>query len=274
MLIDLHTHTTASDGALAPAALVELARREGAGVLGVTDHDTVAGLDEAMEAGVRLGVEVIPGLEVSSYYQRQEVHLLGYFVDHRRPALLERLAAWRAERVGRLHEMVDRLRRFGIHLDADRIAARGAGASVGRPHVAVALVEAGHVATVEEAFDRFLADGKPAHVPRQRVPVAEAIALVREAGGLPVLAHPGTYRNDGMIPELVRDGLVGIEVLHRDHNDVATGRYRRIAARYNLACTGGSDYHGLPGAEAQHLGRPSLPQADLDALRARHAALM
>jgi len=272
MLIDLHTHTTASDGALAPAALVELARREGVGVLGVTDHDTVAGLDEALEAGARLGVEVIPGLELSSHHQRQEVHLLGYFVDHRRPALLEQLTVWRADRVRRLHQMVDRLRRYGIHLDADRIAARGAAASVGRPHVAAALVEAGHVATIEAAFDRFLADGKPAYVPRQRVPVAQAMAVVCAAGGLPVLAHPGTYRNDGMIPELVRDGLAGIEAFHRDHNEAATARYRRIAARYGLARTGGSDFHGLPGGTAHRLGQPSLPQADLDALRARHAA--
>ncbi len=272
MLIDLHTHTTASDGALAPAALVALARQEGVGVLGVTDHDTVAGLDEAMEAGARLGVEVIPGLEISSYHGRQEVHLLGYFVDTGHPALLERLAAWRAERLERLHQMVERLRRHGIHLDAERIAARSAGGSVGRPHVAVALVAAGHVASVEEAFHRFLADGKPACVPRQRVPVADAMALVRAAGGLPVLAHPGGYRNDGMIPELVRDGLAGIEVIHRDHNDTATARYRRLAARYDLARTGGSDFHGLPGATPQRLGRPSLPQADLDALRARRAA--
>ncbi len=271
MLIDLHTHTTASDGALAPAALVELARRGGVGVLGVTDHDTVAGLDEALEAGARLGVEVIPGLEISSYHQRQEVHLLGYFVDHRCPALLESLAAWRAERVGRLYQMVERLRRYGIRLDADRIAARTAGASVGRPHVALAMVEAGHVATVQDAFDRFLADGRPAYVPRERVPVARAIALVRAAGGLPVLAHPAIYRNDGMIPELVREGLAGLEVLHRDHADAATARYRRIAARYDLARTGGSDFHGLPGSESHHLGRPSLPQADLDALRARRA---
>ncbi len=270
MLIDLHAHTTASDGALSPTALVELARREGIGVLGVTDHDTVAGLDEALEAGARLGVEVIPGMEISCYYHRQEVHLLGYFVDHRRPALLEQLSAWREERLGRMRQMVERLRRYGIHLDADQIGARGAGGSVGRPHVAKALVEGGHVATVEEAFDRFLAEGKPAYVPRQRVAVAQAIALVRGAGGLPVLAHPGIYHNDGMMADLVRDGLAGIEVVHRDHNDAATTRYRRLAARYDLVCTGGSDFHGLAGATPQRLGQPSLPQADLDALRARH----
>lgn len=272
MLIDLHTHTMASDGALAPAALVELARGGGVGVLGITDHDTVAGVDEALEAGARLGVEVIPGLEISSHYHRQEVHLLGYFVDHHRAALLERLAAWRDERVQRLREMLRRLERYGIRLDAERLIAREAGRSVGRPHVAMALVEAGHVGTVEEAFARFLAEGKPAYVPRERVPVARAIALVGEAGGLPVLAHPGTYRNDGMLPDLVRDGLVGLEVIHRDHNVPATKRYRRLAVRYDLACTGGSDFHGLPGAQAQRIGHPSLPPADLDALRARRRA--
>jgi len=271
MLIDLHSHTTASDGALGAAALVELARREGIGVLGVTDHDTVGGLDEAMGAAAGLGIEVLPGVEISSYYGRQEVHLLGYFVDHRFPALLERLAAWRDDRVGRLHRMVERLRRYDIQLDADRIAAR-AGGSVGRPHVAMALVEGGHVATVEEAFDRFLAEGKPAYVARERVPVAEAIALVRAAAGLPVLAHPGIYGNDGMIPDLVRDGLAGIEVLHREHSDAAVTRYRRLAARYDLVCTGGSDFHGLAGAKSQRLGHPSLPEEDLRALRARHGA--
>ncbi len=273
MLIDLHAHTTASDGALSPTALVELARREGIGVLGVTDHDTVAGLDEALAAGTRVGVEVIPGMEISCYYHRQEVHLLGYFVHHHGPALLEQLAAWREERLGRMRHMVERLRRYGIHLDADRLAARDAGASVGRPHVAQALVQDGHVATVEEAFDRFLAEGKPAYVPRQRVPVAQAILLVRKAGGLPVLAHPGIYHNDGMIADLVRDGLAGIEVLHRDHNEAAVERYRRLAARYDLACTGGSDFHGLAAATPQRLGQPNLPQADLEALRARHRTL-
>lgn len=271
MLIDLHAHTTASDGALAPAALVDLARREGIGVLGVTDHDTVAGLDEAMEAGARLGVEVVPGVEISSHYHRQEIHLLGYFVQPTAPALLERLAAWREDRLGRLHRMVDRLRRYNIRLDASGIVAR-AGSSVGRPHVAMALMEGGHVATVEEAFDRFLAEGKPAYVPRQHVPVADAIALVRAAGGLPVLAHPGMYGNDGMIPDLLGDGLAGIEVLHCDQNEAATTRYRRLASRYDLVCTGGSDFHGLPGAKPQRLGHPSLPEEDLRALRARHRA--
>ena len=273
MLIDLHAHTTASDGALSPAALVELARREGVGVLGVTDHDTVAGLDEALEAGARFGVEVIPGMEISCYYHRQEVHLLGYFVDHHAPALLEQLAAWREERLGRMRHMVERLRRYGINLDAERLATRDAGSSVGRPHVAQALVQDGHVGTVEEAFDRFLAEGKPAYVPRQRVPAAQAILLVRKAGGLPVLAHPGIYHNDGMIADLVRDALAGIEVLHRDHNAAAVERYRRLAARYDLVCTGGSDFHGLAAATPQRLGQPNLPQADLDALRARRRTL-
>lgn len=269
MLIDLHSHTTVSDGALAPAALVELARREGVGVLGITDHDTVGGLDEALAAGARLGIEVVPGVEISSAYGRQEIHLLGYFVDRRSPALVERLAAWQDERIGRLHRMVERLRRYHIELDAEEIAAR-AGTSVGRPHVAMALVAGGHVKTVEEAFDRFLADGKPAYVPRLRVPVAEAIALVRAAGGVPVLAHPAVYGNDGMIADLARDGLAGIEVLHPDHTETAVARYRRLAARFDLACTGGSDYHALPGGRAQRLGHPSLPEEDLRALRARH----
>jgi hypothetical protein len=126
------------------------------------------------------------------------------------------------------------------------------------------------VATVEEAFDRFLAEGKPAYVPRQRVAVADAIALVRRSGGVPTLAHPGIYHNDGMVAELVRDGLAGIEVIHRDHNAAAEERYRRLAARYDLVCTGGSDFHGLPNAAPQRLGHPSLPPADLEALRARH----
>ena len=271
MLIDLHTHTTASDGALSPTALVELARREGVGVLGLTDHDTVGGVAEALEAGARLGVEVIPGVEISSHYQRIEVHLLGYFVDHRHQALLERLAAWREDRVRRLHEMLDRLGRLGIRLDAGAVLTKAHGA-VGRPHVAMALVEAGHVRSVEEAFDRYLADGKRAYVSRQRVPVEDGIALVRAAGGLPVLAHPGLYNNDGMIAELAGKGLAGIEALHTDHTDAAAARYRRLAARHGLLCTGGSDFHGLPGAALHGLARPSLPQADLDALRARHRA--
>jgi hypothetical protein len=261
-LIDLHTHTTASDGRDTPEALVALAAQAGVEVLAVTDHDTVAGWQAAAgEAAVR-GVQLVPGIEVTSVLGGVDVHVLGYFFDVRSGPLLDFLAAQRRVRLDRVREIVARLAALGIHLDVDLILAPGledAAKAAGRPWIAKALVDAGRAATVGEAFDRWLGRGRPAFVPRAGVPPATVIERLHEAGGLASLAHPGLTQCDDRIPEFVDAGLDAIEVYHSKHDAAATERYRTLADRLGVAATGGSDYHGdvAPGSVA--LGGVVLP---------------
>ncbi|MBI3998498.1 MAG: PHP domain-containing protein, partial [Armatimonadetes bacterium] len=243
MRIDLHTHTTASDGLLGPQALVAEAAVRGVGLLAVADHDTTASVAPALAAGRAAGVEVWPAVELSCDVPAGEVHVLGYFIDHHLAwfqALLRRL---REGRVRRAERMVDRLAALGVPVDFERVAAYAGGGSVGRPHVARALVEAGHVRDVAEAFDRFIGRGGPAYVERVKITPADAVRVIRAAGGLAVLAHPGWARNDTMISDLVAAGLDGIEVYYPDHDPATVRHYAAVAARHGLLVTGGTDFH-------------------------------
>ena len=224
--VDLHTHSTYSDGLLSPAALVEEAAARGVRFLALTDHDTVAGIAEARAAGGRHGVEVIPGVELSAALAPgAEVHLLGYCVDVTDAALLAGLAAYARAREERMERMVDRLRRVGAPVDPDRVRVIAGHGTVGRPHLARALVEAGHAADVADAFARYVGSGRPAFVPRPRVDPRDAIALVRAAGGVPVLAHPYSAGGvESVLDRLVPAGLAGMEVrLRRIHSRRARG---------------------------------------------------
>lgn len=263
-LIDLHAHTTASDGALLPQELVRLAKSRGVSVLAVTDHDTLASIQAAAEEGARAGLQVVPGVEVTAYVDDLEVHILGHFVDPSDAQLAEFLASSRDDRITRVHRMIARLWALGLPLDVDEILAQAQapGSSVGRPHVAQAMVRRGYVGSMQEAFDRYLTPGKPAHVERQRIPAADAILAIKRAGGVPSLAHPGVYGRDDVIPRLVEQGLVGLEVHHPDHDTGAIFRYERLRLHYDLLAVCGSDYHGTDGLRLSSLGTPSLPEAD------------
>ena len=265
-LIDLHAHTTASDGALSPEELVRLAKKCGVSVLAVTDHDTLASIASAMAEGARLGVEIVPGVEATAYADDLEVHILGHFVHPDDGRLTEFLARARGDRIERIRRMIDKLWSLGLPLDSEEILSHASGSSVGRPHLAQAMVRRGYVSSVQEAFDRYLTPGKPAHVERARIPAAEVMSAITRAGGVPSLAHPGVYGRDEVIPRLVEQGLMGLEVHHPDHDAEAVFRYERMRLRYGILASGGSDYHGTPGLRASSPGRPSLPEEEFERL--------
>lgn len=260
----MHAHTRASDGDLTPAALVRRAAEAGVGTLAVTDHDTLAGLEEAVAAGAAMGVRVIPGIEISVAVPHGVFHLLGYLPGPAPEPLRERLAALREHRAERMARILERLAELGAPVTMEDVA-RHTDGTIGRPHVAAALVEAGHAASREDAFARFLADDAPAFVPHRGIGPHEAVRLVRASGGAPVLAHPGTLRLGARhlhstVQSLRDAGLVGIEVHRPEHTPEQCDAYSGIARRLRLVPCGGSDFHA-PGQrfELGDTGVPPLP---------------
>jgi hypothetical protein len=273
--IDLHTHTTASDGLLDAAALLAEAATHGVRLLAVSDHDTTAAVDPALEAGRRAGVEVWPAVELSCDVEAGEVHMLGYFIDHHLPWFEALLVRLRDGRVRRAERMVERLAALGVPVDYGRVVALAGGGAIGRPHVARALVEAGWVRDLPEAFDRFIGRNGPAYVERVKMTPSEAVAIIQSAGGLAVLAHPG-WGQDALIPTLIAAGLDGIEVYYPDHTPTMVARYREIAERHGLLITGGTDFHGGDLATRVSIGNQYVPEEIVPALREaarrRHAS--
>ena len=267
-MIDLHTHTTASDGSLAPAALIDAARAAGLRVISITDHDTTAGFETVMDTAARAGVELVPGIEISAVGDGRDVHVLGYFIDPSSSTLRAFLARQRADRVRRVEEMTRRLAALGCPISRDAMLETVAsGRSVGRPQIAAALVDAGYVQTRDEAFERFLEQGGPAYVPRQGVAPEEVVAIVHAAGGLASLAHPGVTRRDDRIAALAAAGLDALEARHSDHDAATEQRYRRVARDLGLLVTGGSDFHGEGGHRVARLGLVSIADEDYAAFR-------
>ncbi len=267
--IDLHTHSNASDGILAPAALIAYAAERGVRVLGLTDHDTVSGIAEATAAGVDHHVEVIPGVELSTQVDGREVHILGYLVDPDDTALLARLAELARRRRIRIERIVARLGEIGVPVSLARVFELAGQGSVGRPHVARALIEHGYVADVSEAFDRYLAMGRPGYVPRDPFPPEEAVSLVLNAGGAPVLAHPGTTGDiEGTIERLLPAGLLGLEVYYGEYEDETRLQLRDTAERHGLIPTGGSDFHAPGFKPGRDIGRAPVPEETVARLRA------
>ena len=269
--VDLHSHTTASDGSLSPTDLVREAARRGVRVLAVTDHDSTEGLAEAMaEAARHPPLQIVPGIEINCDVEGAEIHVLGYGMDYEAGWFSDFCRQQRHERRQRVRRMAARLAELGLPIDVDRVFAIVREGAAGRPHVAQVMVERGYVKTVREAFDRYLGSGKPANVPRAKLTPAEAVRVIRKAGGAPVLAHPGIADRDALIPELVAAGLMGIESYYPEHSAVQTGNYVQICRDRGLVATGGSDFHG-PKVRAGSLGTPSVPLAVWEALRTKIA---
>lgn len=270
-MIDLHLHTTASDGRSRPAELIEEAIGAGLTTIAVTDHDTVAAVPEVAAAARERGIEAVPGIEITAVHAGRDIHILAYFVSIEGEELGAFLERQRADRRRRLFEMAERLDRAGVPVDRDALRQRaaGAGRAAGRPLLADALVRAGHVASIAEAFDRYLTQGRPAFVPREGATPREVIELVARANGLASLAHPGKLRHDEIIPGLVDAGLPAIEVQHPDHDEVDTGRYRQMATTFGLLVTGGSDYHGPGSGRTAGLGQVTLARQDFERLAVR-----
>jgi 3',5'-nucleoside bisphosphate phosphatase len=268
--IDLHSHSRASDGQYAPAEVAEQVASAGVAVWALSDHDTVAGLPAAAEAAARLGLRLVPGIELSAFLDRREIHLLGHFVDPDHAALRtfeDHLAERRRER---MHAIVEKLAVLGVRIRVADIEKFGNGKTIGRPHVARAIVETGAVSTVREAFDRYLGEGQPAFVQRFRLEVAEAVALVRGAGGTVTVAHPGVSRLErGELERLQAAGVVGVETHHPDHNPSVREKYLRLAHALGLVPTAGSDYHGEAISPDRRLGQVSMDPEDLARLEQR-----
>ncbi len=272
--VDLHSHTTASDGTLAPRALVALAARQGVKVLAVTDHDSTEGLGEARAAAAEHpGLTIVPGIEINCDVEGAEIHVLGYFVDVEAAWFQEFLREQRAERAARVHRILAKLAELNVFVDAAEVFALVKEGSAGRPHVAQAMVHRGYVRSVREAFERYLRSGGPASAPRRKLTPEQAVALIRKARGVPVIAHPGLADRDAMIPALVDAGLAGIESYYPEHSAAQTQSYLDICRRYGLVATGGSDYHGPGVGHAPHPGAHTVPPAAWDDLRARAVAL-
>lgn len=252
--IDLHAHTTVSDGSLTPTELVAKASRLGLAALAVTDHDTVAGLAEAREAAQAVGLELIPGVELSVEDDKGRFHLLGYGFDTDNPELAETLVALRVARAERNTQMAEKMKELGLPVTMDDVRAEAGEDSevIARPHFAQALIKKGIVHSVQEAFDRYLATGKPLYLPKQGLTAREAIALLHRAGGVAVMAHPGLVPQSASalaarVETLTNDdGLDGIEAYYSQHGPADTERFLALAGRLGLLVTGGSDFHGTP----------------------------
>jgi predicted metal-dependent phosphoesterase TrpH len=267
MRVDLHTHSTASDGLFAPAELVRRAHAAGVTVLALTDHDSTDGVAEAQAEGARLGVEVIAGCEINTDLPTGDAHVLGYFLHMDDAAFQAELAQRRAARTARGQRMVAQLQAIGVPITWEQVA-RHADGAVGRPHVAAALIDLGIVGSVQEAFDRYLGRGLPGYVSRAPFTPAQAVALIRRGGGVASLAHPKDIAHlPDVLTELVVAGLTGLEVYYGPYSTSEVGQLRALADRFGLIPTGGSDYHG-PGIHPTPLGRqPQLPEPALLALR-------
>lgn len=252
--VDLHCHTTASDGLLTPWELVKEAAACGLKGIGITDHDTMSGWSEAERAGKAFGIDILKGIELNTDWHGKEVHILGYEIDPESPAVLEKLRRLQDARLNRMFEILRKLRNLGIEVPLSEIQNIARGESVGRPHIAQVLVNKGIVKTIKEGFDRFIGSGAPAYVPRYKLSPEEGISLVREAGGVAVLAHPGVYRLEEAVPQWIEMGLQGIEVSHSEHSPKDEQRYRELAKNYGLIMTGGSDFHGEARKPGIHLG--------------------
>ena len=259
-LADLHTHTTASDGALSPAQVVESAAEAGLAAVGITDHDTVDGIDEALAAGEKVGVVVVPGVEISAIYGRDiEVHILGYYIDHRDSALLARLQVLRDARTERGRKMVERLNAAGVLISFERVWEIAQGGAIGRPHVARAIREAGAASSIDAAFGRYLQQGTPGYVPRYKISPSEAVGMILQAGGVACCAHVAKLNRDELLIELMREGMRAIEVRHPDHGPAGTKYYERFAAKHGLIATGGSDAHCFEGGKTTVVGGITIP---------------
>lgn len=278
MKADLHLHTTASDGVLEPQALAARAAQAGFSVIAITDHDNMNGIAPAQEAAKALGVRVIPGVELSCGAQK-EIHILGYGFDPQDSALLAFCAQRRSEREARARKMVRRLEELGRPVSLERVQALARGV-MGRPHIARALVEAGHAASVSDAFERFLSPGRPAYVPREDVRVADAVRLIAQAGGVAVLAHPmelklGEAALASLVGEWKAQGLAGLEVYHPSAQNNHAAFLERLARWEGLLVTGGSDYHGESMRRSclgEGMDRWTAAASDVQALLERIAA--
>lgn len=264
---DLHIHTDFSDSTFSPEEVARRANDKGLSAIAICDHDCIDGVGPCAKAGSSLDIEVIPGIELTVEKQDAEIHILGYFIDWKAEWFCERLKEMREARIGRIHKMVEKLNAAGIDVKAEdvfKLAGRG---TVGRLHLAQAMLKTGKVRNFKDAFNKYIGFQKPCYISNARFSPREAMEAVMKAGGVPVLAHPGVMDKDEYIPELIECGLKGIEVYHTDHNAGAIKRYEELAKQYGLLVTGGSDCHGM-GKGKPLIGTVRVPYELVEKLKA------
>lgn len=241
---DLHIHTNASDGEFSPKEVVKMYKQHGFSAISITDHDTLEGLPEAISAGKIYDIEIISGVEISTVWENEEIHILGYFINANNQTLQSKLTEMKNARKMRIKKMVARLNELGYQItwqEVVKIAGQGA---IGRPHLARVLLEKGYIETIKEAFHKLLGWGCPAFIPRYKINPQEAILIIKEAKGIPIVAHPGINLEDNLLKLLIEWGIEGIEVWHPEHSEKTSEKYFKFAKDNNLLITGGSDWHG------------------------------
>ncbi len=266
---DLHIHTHFSDGVLSPREIIHRARACGLTALAFCDHDHTGAIAEGINAAAETGVEVIPGIELSAVLEGQEIHMLGYFIDPGHEMLQEFLLRVREERLRRASRMVEKLNGMNVPLPFDTVLDRAGQGSVGRPHIASALVEEGFASTYQEAFLRYLGTGRPAYEQKFPVAPAEIIRVIHAAGGLAFVAHPGSSLQENILLSLIREGIDGIEAVHPSHSHATEQHYRGIAEAYFLLTSGGSDFHGGKRNDQDALGKYVVSGDCVEAMRRR-----
>ncbi len=266
--IDLHIHTSASDGKFSPEDIVHRSAELGLTIIALCDHDSVDGIVPALEAARGFSqIRVIPSVEVSTYAPDSEVHLLGYFIDYTDPELKATLVSLRSSRRERAKRIIAKLEGLDVHIDWGRVQEIAGSGSIGRPHIAQAMLEKGYITSFKEAFTKYIGFKGPAYIERQKITPAEAVALITRAGGLPVLAHPLTVNNPEMlIAKLKTAGLVGLEVNYNGYTENERDSLAQLAKKYDLIATGGSDYHGLDDSAETMIGGIYVPQESAEQL--------
>lgn len=266
----MHIHSNLSDGTHSPEEVVDLAKEAGLKTIALTDHDMVDGIEAAQRRGGQVGLEVLPGIEFTCEVPKAEIHILGYFIDWRSPELTSVLKKIQEDRVRRIYKIVEKLKTLGVQLEPEEVLALSGKKAPGRPHVARALIKRGAVGSFKEAFRRYLDFRASAYVSHYKLSPAEAIKLIRQIGGVAVFAHPAVSNCDEIIPELIGEGLRGLEVYYTGHNPGQTKRYLALARKYDLLVTGGSDFHGLDSGREVKLGELTIPDELVEKLRNEH----
>jgi len=258
MVADLHVHTYLSDGTFSPQQVLETARKSGLSCIAITDHDSIDGIGPTMELAASYNIEVIPGVELTAEANDDEIHIIGYFIDWKNEEFQAKLKLICQARVDRIKEMIVKLAKFGIEIDAEEVFEFAGPGSVGRPHLAQVMYQKGYVRSTNEAFQKYIRNHGPCYVKKYTLSPKEAIEMIKSIGGIPILAHPHLLKMDELISGFIEDGLQGIEVYHSDHPDSATIQYEKLAKRHGLLITGGSDCHGLGKGEVL-MGKVKLP---------------
>jgi predicted metal-dependent phosphoesterase TrpH len=264
--VDLHIHTIHSDGSSTVSEVLEAAARKGLSAVSITDHDCIDAYPSAIEIGARMGIEVIPGVELSSEIGNADLHILGYYIDYTSPSLNKMLREMKDARYSRARKMVENLNRQGIDLRFETVLSMAGVGAIGRPHIAAAMLKEELVYSFREAFEKYLGYGLPVYVEKYKMRPQEVFDLIKQAGGIPVLAHPGVTKIDDRIPDFIEDGALGVESFHTEHTAAQQQHYMKIARKYGLAVTGGSDFHNASHNKSE-IGIPRVPYSTVKSLK-------